>query len=299
MNEKTQTTTTPTLPATTSLGPVTLAVSNLERSIAFYTRIIGLKVLSPATEEKPHAATMGAGQTPLLHLIEIPNARRQPSFTTGLFHVAILLPSRADLGRFLINVIRNQSSISRLGSSDHLVSEAIYLNDPDGNGLEIYRDRPRSEWEWDGSLVKMDTIAMDAEGVIASVPDQNAPYEGAPDGTVIGHMHLRAGDLALGKAFYVDTVGFDIITNYPGALFVSAGGYHHHLGMNIWQSQGAPRPPEDSVGLREFTIVIPDADALRAISNRLTNAGYPVLEAQETSFVSRDPWGNGVRFVSA
>src|SRR5690606_9489664 len=121
MNEKTQTTS--TLPATTHLGAVTLAVSNLERSIAFYTRIIGFKVLTPATESSPHAASLGAGQTPLLHLIEIPNARRQPAFSTGLFHMAILLPSRADLGRFLINVIKNQSSLSRIGSSDHLVSE--------------------------------------------------------------------------------------------------------------------------------------------------------------------------------
>jgi catechol 2,3-dioxygenase len=297
MNEKTQTTS--TLPATTHLGAVTLAVSNLERSISFYNRIIGLKVLTPASDDKPNTATLGAGETPLLHLVEIPNARRQPAFTTGLFHMAILLPTRTDLGRFLINVIRNQSSISRLGSSDHLVSEAIYLNDPDGNGLEVYRDRPRSEWEWQGSLVKMDTIALDAEGVIASVPDQNAPYEGAPDGTVIGHMHLRAGDLALGKAFYVDIVGFDIITDYPGALFVSAGRYHHHLGMNIWQSKDAPPPPEDSVGLREFTIVVPDAEALSALSTRLTNAGYPLLESQGTSFVTRDPWGNHVRFIGA
>jgi catechol 2,3-dioxygenase len=242
---------------------------------------------------------LGAGETPLLHLVEIPNARRQPAFTTGLFHMAILLPTRVDLGRFLINVIRNQSSISRLGSSDHLVSEAIYLNDPDGNGLEVYRDRPRSEWEWQGSLVKMDTIALDAEGVIASVPDQNAPYEGAPDGTVIGHMHLRASDLALGKAFYVDIVGFDIITDYPGALFVSAGRYHHHLGMNIWQSKDAPPPPEDSVGLREFTIVVPDAEALSALSTRLTNAGYSLLESQGTSFVTGDPWGHHVRFIGA
>jgi catechol 2,3-dioxygenase len=297
MNEKTQTTS--TLPATTHLGAVTLAVSNLERSISFYNRIIGLKVLTPASDDKPNTATLGAGETPLLHLVEIPNARRQPAFTTGLFHMAILLPTRTDLGRFLINIIRNQSSISRLGSSDHLVSEAIYLNDPDGNGLEVYRDRPRSEWEWQGSLVKMDTIALDAEGVIASVPDQNAPYEGAPDGTVIGHMHLRASDLALGKAFYVDIVGFDIITDYPGALFVSAGRYHHHLGMNIWQSKDAPPPPEDSVGLREFTIVVPDAEALSALSTRVTNAGYPLLESQGTSFVTRDPWGNHVRFIGA
>jgi catechol 2,3-dioxygenase len=297
MNEKTQTTS--TLPATTHLGAVTLAVSNLERSISFYNRIIGLKVLTPASDDKPNTATLGAGETPLLHLVEIPNARRQPAFTTGLFHMAILLPTRADLGRFLINVIRNQSSISRLGSSDHLVSEAIYLNDPDGNGLEVYRDRPRSEWEWQGSLVKMDTIALDAEGVIASVPDQNAPYEGAPDGTVIGHMHLRASDLALGKAFYVDIVGFDIITDYPGALFVSAGRYHHHLGMNIWQSKDAPPPPEDSVGLREFTIVVPDAEALSALSTRLTNAGYSLLESQGTSFVTGDPWGHHVRFIGA
>jgi catechol 2,3-dioxygenase len=256
-------------------------------------------VLSPATEDKPNAATLGAGLTPLLHLIELPNARRQPAFSTGLFHMAILLPTRADLGRFLINVINNQSSISRLGSSDHLVSEAIYLNDPDGNGLEVYRDRDRSEWQWEGSLVKMDTIALDAEGVIASVPDQKAPYTGAPDGTVIGHMHLRASNLALGKAFYVDLVGFDVITDYPGALFVSAGRYHHHLGMNTWQSKDAPPAPEDSVGLREFTVVIPDADALRALSDRLKNAGYPLLEVQGTSFATRDPWGNQVRFIEA
>jgi catechol 2,3-dioxygenase len=288
--------TTSILPATTSLGVVTLGVSNLARSVDFYTRVIGFKVLSPATDTE---ATLGVGSTALLHLVTVPNAKRQPSFSTGLYHVAILLPSRADLGRFLLNLIKNQSPTQRIGSADHLVSEAIYLNDPDGNGLEVYRDRPRSEWQWEGSMVKMDTVALDADGIIAAVPDPNAPFPGAPEGTVIGHIHLRVGNIEQARVFYTQVVGFDVVADMQHALFVSAGGYHHHIGMNIWQSEGAPRASEDSVGLREYTITIPSPDALSALAARLTQAGYPVNGRDDSSFLSHDPWGNVIRFTAA
>jgi catechol 2,3-dioxygenase len=282
------------------MGPLTLTISNLARSIDFYTRVIGLKLLiAPETDAPTGEATLGAGGTPLLRLIGLPNAHRQPSFSTGLYHVAILLPTREDLGRFLINLQHNQAAISRLGSADHLVSEAIYLNDPDGNGLEIYRDRPRSEWVWTGSQVKMDTLAADMEGIIASVPDPQAPFTGLPDGTTIGHVHLRVGDLGLAQAFYAQVLGFDVVSQFPGALFISAGGYHHHLGLNIWQSKGAAPAPQGSVGLREYTIVVPDAQALSALAARLVAAGHTLMDQQNTSFLTHDPWQNLIRFSLA
>lgn len=278
------------LPAATHMGAVTLAVSDLERSVGYYTEIIGLRVL----EQTGDSAVLGAGQTPLLRLQALPDARRQPSRTTGLYHVAILLPSRADLGRVIINFSQRQYRLE--GVADHLVSEALYLSDPDGNGLEIYRDRPRDEWVWDGERVRMSTDPLDVEGIVASVPDPDQPFTGMPDGTVIGHVHLRVADVAQARAFYVDTLGFDPVAEWRGALFVSAGRYHHHLGLNTWQSAGAPPAPADSVGLREFVIVLPDEDSVQALVGRLSANGIPHEQAGDR-LVFDDPFSNRIRVV--
>jgi catechol 2,3-dioxygenase len=277
------------LPATTHMGTVTLAVSNLERSIQYYTDIIGLKLLQ-TTEGQ---AMLGVGTTPLLVLKELAGASRQPRRTTGLYHIAILVPSREDLGRVLLNFARKQFRIS--GVADHLVSEALYLDDPDGNGLEIYRDRPRTEWNWNGDQVRMASDPLDIDGIISSVPDPDAPYNGMPDGTIIGHMHLRVADIPKARTFYIDTVGFDVVADWPGALFISAGKYHHHIGMNTWQSAGGSPAPTDSVGLREFVIVLPDVDAVNALSKRLTAKGVSVETLSDGGIAFNDPWSNRVR----
>lgn len=282
---------TSTIYPATRMGKVAFAVADLKRSIDFYTSVIGMSIL----EQNEQTATLGAGSTPLLELQALPGAEPQPARTTGLYHLAILLPSRPDLGRMILQLARTQYPIQ--GASDHLVSEALYLADPDGNGLEIYSDRPREEWGWDGSSVRMDTLPMDFDAVIASVDDPDAPFTGMPDGTVIGHMHLRVGDITQAEAFYHRILGFDIVFKMPSALFVSAGGYHHHLGMNTWQSQGAPRPPENAVGLRYFTIILPDSDARQQMIDRLQQAGIAV-DVQDNAALVDDPWDNRIHLVT-
>lgn len=273
------------------MGAITLAVADLARSIAFYHEKLGMKAIDRADGR----ATMGVGSTLLLHLIEQQGAIPQPPRTTGLYHVAILLPSRADLGRVLLNLIAARCSLQ--GASDHRVSEAVYLADPDGNGLEIYRDRPRDEWEWNRDhRVQMDTLPLDIDGVIGSVETSGARFAGMPEGTQIGHVHLRVGDTVEAEAFYHGTIGFDVVAAFPGALFVSAGGYHHHLGLNTWQSRNAPRPPHHSTGLREFVILVPDDAARDAITDRVRAAGVAV-EQDGAAARFDDPWGNRIRLA--
>jgi catechol 2,3-dioxygenase len=277
-------------PSTTSIHPLTrigsveLTVANLERSIQFYTQVMGLHELNRTGS----SAVLGAGETALLILHEETGAKPQPRRSTGLYHIAILVPSREDLGHVLLNLVRHNV---QLGGGDHYVSEAIYLNDVDGNGLEIYRDRPRSEWTWNGTQVNMGTVELDFESILAAAPDPNAPFAGMPDGTTIGHMHLKVGDIPRAQAFYHDALGFDIVAHLPSALFVSAGGYHHHIGMNTWNSQNAPRAPEGSVGLRLFTILVAYVTALNDIAARLIthNIAY---EQTDAGLRVDDPWGN-------
>lgn len=279
------------LPAATHMGVVTLTVSDPEASVQYYTEIIGLKVL----EQNPDRIVLGAGQTPLLHLDSPPGVQRPTARTTGLYHLAILVPSRADLGRVILNFIERQHSLD--GVADHLVSEALYLSDPDGNGIEIYRDRQRDEWKWDGDRVRMATDPLDVDGVIASVPDPDAPFTGLPEGTIMGHVHLRIADVEQARAFYVDTLGFDIVAEWHGAVFVSAGGYHHHLGLNMWQSRGAPPAPDNSTGLREFEMVLPDAASVQALAGRLS-AQAITYEQQGDDLLFDDPFSNHIRVTT-
>jgi catechol 2,3-dioxygenase len=278
------------LPAETRMGPATLKVANLARSVDFYNRILGLAVL----EQGQKSATLGVDGAPLLRLEAVEGGQRQPDFSTGLYHLAIRLPSRVELGRVLLNLARSQYPVS--GFSDHLVSEAIYLNDPDGNGLELYRDRPRAEWPYKNGMIQMATDPLDVEGIMGSVPDPEAPFEGMPAGTDIGHVHLRAGDIPAAEKFYHDVLGFDIVARMPSALFVSAGGYHHHLGLNTWQSRNAPRPPANSVGLGDYTIFVPGAAARDEIAARLEAASLSTQRDGEALLVD-DPWGNRIRIV--
>jgi catechol 2,3-dioxygenase len=279
------------LHAQTDVGSVTLKVGDLRRSLAFYAGQLGLAVL----QEGEGRVVLGAGKRPIVALEEARGAQPQPPRTTGLYHAAILFPDRRSLG---IKIAQLASAGIGVGQGDHLVSEAFYLSDPDGNGLELYRDRPRSEWQWDGETVRMATDPVDVEGMFAEIGDLDAAMgrPEAPEGAKLGHMHLRVGDIALAEKYYVDTLGFDVTARWPGALFVSAGGYHHHVGLNTWQSRGAPPAPEDSAGLREFSLVLPDVAEVERVAERATVAGFAMSREGDTVLL-RDPFENRIRLV--
>ncbi|MDQ6660546.1 MAG: VOC family protein [Chloroflexota bacterium] len=272
----------------TQIGLVALTVANLERSVAFYQDVLGFKVI----ERSNTNAILGTEEgTPLLMLTEQAGARPKPASTTGLYHFAILVPSRADLGRSLLRLAETRYPLG--GYADHLVSEALYLSDPDGNGIEIYRDRPRSEWRWRNGQVAMASDPIDIEGMLEEAENDNRPWEGLQPGTRIGHMHLQVGDIRKAEEFYHDILGFDIVAQMPGALFVSAGGYHHHVGLNTWQSRGGSQPTADMAGLRVFSIAVPNEEELTRLSTRLEAASIP-FEKQEHAITVRDPWNNVV-----
>lgn len=274
----------PSRPAGLGMGAVRLRVRDAARSVAFYTRTIGLTLFGRGIDG---IVRLGAGQRVIVELEEAPDARPRPRGSAGLFHVAILVPDRPALAIVLRRLVAQGV---RLGASDHIVSEALYLDDPDGNGIEIYRDRPAASWKWDGGTVEMATYGLDLRNLLADVP-ADAPVETPmPDGTRVGHVHLQVGDLALARRFYVDTLGLDVTTDrYPGALFVSADGYHHHLGLNVWQSRGAGAAPADCIGLVHVELLLPDAAAVEALRTRLTAAGENVVPVED-GFVVADPW---------
>ena len=277
------------LPDNISLGYVNLRVPDLSRSTLFYENILGLKV----SRQDGDTVYLGAGENDLVALTEHPGASYYPR-RSGLYHFALLVPSRRDLGDFLRNLVENKTPLQ--GFADHLVSEAIYLSDPDGNGIEVYRDRPRTDWEYRDGKIKMATDPFDFDGVIAQ-SQVGADWHGLPGGTTLGHMHLHVGDLQSASAFYQDLVGFDLINaDYPGARFLSAGGYHHHLGINTWNGVGAPPAPEDAVGLRYFSVVLPGEEPLAALRARLNLAGTQFKE-REGGFLANDPSGNGIKFT--
>ena len=284
----TSTSTSTAIHPATQIGPAALTVADLDRSLAFYTEALGFALL----ERNGSRAILGAGTTPLLLLTELPGAKPFPGFgATGLYHFAVLVPSRADLGRWLRHWL--ELGLPMPGQGDHLVSEALYLSDLDGNGIEIYRDRPRAEWQWDAGRVRMATDPVDIRGLLELAADEGKPFEGMPQGTRLGHIHLQVSDIAEARRFYHDILGFDVTAQLPGALFVSAGGYHHHLGLNSWQSRGAGPAPEGSAGLRFYNIELPDNAALAAAVARLDAAGIPYERSGEAVLV-RDPFGNRI-----
>ncbi|HET9739600.1 MAG TPA: VOC family protein [Solirubrobacteraceae bacterium] len=228
-----------------------LRVADLARVRDYYERTIGLRVL----DENGDTVTLGA-DAPLVELVGDPAAQPAPPGSTGLFHLAILVPSRPELARSIRRVVDSGERFT--GASDHFVSEALYLRDPEGNGIEIYRDRPREQWEYepDGQL-RMGTVALDIQDIVAEMPaDEDS---GMPDGTIMGHVHLHVSDLGEAEAFYVDRLGLDVtVRGYPGALFVSHDGYHHHVGLNTWQGAHGPAPPPGSRGLIDYELFLKD-----------------------------------------
>jgi catechol 2,3-dioxygenase len=229
-----------------------------------------------------------------VELVSAPTATPAPTFSTGLFHLAILVPDRAELSRALRRVIEQGWRLT--GASDHLVSEALYLRDPEGNGIEIYRDRPRDQWGHEGNEIRMATLPLDLDSVLNEAGDQ--PANGMPGGTTMGHVHLQVADIPAAEAFYNGALGLDVmVRSYPGALFVSAGGYHHHIGLNTWQSQGAPPPPEGSLGLDFYELVVPDAAARDEAAGRVAESGDPVRV--EDGVLAADPSGNRVLLTTS
>ncbi len=275
------------LPAATHLGAIRLRVGDLDRLQRFYEEAIGLRTL-PGDDDG--VVALGVDGRPLVELDADPDAPARPPHTTGLFHLAILVPTRADLARALRRLAATGWRLS--GASDHLVSEALYLSDPEGNGIELYRDRPRDEWPIADGALRMDTLPLDLGSLLSE--DDSGSGDGMPAGTVLGHVHLQVADLGPAERFWVDALGLDVtVRGYPGALFASAGGYHHHVGLNTWAGAGAPRPPAGARGLVRFDVVLPDEAAVRAASDRLAGSGAP-LELVDQSVLATDPSGNAV-----
>lgn len=278
------------LPAGTRVGPVTLAVRDRDALLRWYGAVLGLV---EQAREATRSVLGPAGGDALLVLEEMPDPAPHDPARAGLFHVAFLLPDREALARWVRHVAETRTPIE--GASDHLVSEAFYLSDPEGNGIEVYRDRRREDWPREGDRIAMATEPADVAGILAL--GQRLPaWDGAPAGTCVGHVHLKVADLEASRRFYVETLGLDVMTTYPGALFVAAGGYHHHLGLNVWQSRGRPKPARAELGLAEVTLVVPDAAAREAAAERVAAAGYAV-ERNGGGAVVTDPAGNRVRLV--
>ncbi len=275
----------------THLGYVRLIINDMERSLDYYQRGIGFKL----NRREDDVAYLGVGgDDDLLVLVERPDAPRTPG-TTGLYHFAILTPSRLALAQSLKNLIDTGTPLG--GASDHLVSEALYLTDPDGNGIEIYRDRPRDEWTYKDGEVQMAVEPFDFDGVLAELYGNAEAWAGLLPETVIGHVHLHVANLQEAEMFYRDVVGFELMTDYMGsAAFLAAGGYHHHLGINTWKGVGAPPRPVDAVGLDYFTIVLPNEDECTRLIDRLTQAGVTYKMRDDGLFV-RDPSQNGILFI--
>ena len=266
------------------VGSVALTVADLDRSLAYYTNALGFQVLQQSDAD----AVLGAAGTPLLFLRQQAGARPWPTdAVTGLYHFAILLPTRANLGRWLRHYLAQ--GLPMPGQGDHLVSEALYLRDPDEHGIEVYRDRPRSEWQWSNGQVRMAADPVDIRGLLAEAEREGKPWTGLPAGTRLGHIHLQVGDIAQADAFYHGVLGFDVVASMPQALFVSAGGYHHHVGLNTWHSRGARQAPAEIASLRYYTITLPNAAARDAVVARLEAAGY-ATERVGDSITVRDPW---------
>jgi len=274
-----------------SLGPIRLTVGDAVGVAAFYERALGLRRL--AEGEEGSVGLGAAGGPALVELIQDAAAPARARHSSGLFHLALLVPDRAALAQALRRVAGTGWRLD--GASDHLVSEALYLSDPEGNGIELYRDRPRTEWRRaENGELAMATLPLDLQDLMSAAPE-DAADDGMPAGTTLGHVHLQVSDLAAAEAFYAGALGFDVmVRSYPGALFVAAGGYHHHLGLNTWASAGGPPADAAARGLRDFAIRFGDAAERDSATNRLAEAGYALREERDAA-VATDPFGISVR----
>jgi catechol 2,3-dioxygenase len=274
------------LPDTIEMGAVALAVGDLDRSLDYYRRTIGLELL----ERDRGRAVLGVPNSPLLELEERPGGRRDPD-AADLFHFALLVPSRTALGQQLAHFIDTDARLT--GASEHFVSEALYLRDPDGHGIEVYRDRPRDDW-YAGDKFLLGTAEMDVQGVIEAGRAAPGQWQGMDPGTVMGHIHLETTDLALSKSFYVDTLGFDVTMDMAQASFMSVGGYHHHLAVNTWGRRTRPAARDgDGIALLHYEIRLPDTETLGRLAGGLDQDA-----PQDGMLEVDDPTGIRVRFTT-
>jgi catechol 2,3-dioxygenase len=274
------------LPDDFRLGPVALRIADADRTLDFYAGKVGLEVIERGSEH----VTLGAGSAPLIQLDIRPGIAPRNYKETGLYHVAILVPDRPALGAA---IARLAAADMQLGAADHLVSEAIYIWDPDNNGIEIYRDRPRGEWNWHGDQVQMANRPLDFPGLLREPEVEKLSRAPMKAGTRIGHIHLQVDDLEKARSFYSGAFGFSPTAARPGALFMSAGGYHHHLGANVWESRNGPPPSPDTAGLSRMTVELSDIASVEALKARLRAANISVSDDGQ-GFLFTDPWNTAV-----
>ena len=276
------------LPAALELGAVVLTVADVQRSTAFYREVLGLEVLDEAQD----TVWLGVSNRRLLKIEERADARPSSRENVGLFHFALLVPGRAELATFLRHLARSRHPIQ--GMADHRVSEAIYLADPDGHGIEVYRDRPREEWRWQDSQVHMTTESLDTDDLLAAAPEED-DWTGMSAGTRMGHVHLRVANLDAAVEFYCQVLGFDLVAEMPGARFVSAGGYHHHIGLNVWHSRNGTQADPGTARLEAVNIFLPSETELEDLAERASADNYAV-ERADGELRLRDPFGIPLRF---
>jgi catechol 2,3-dioxygenase len=272
------------------VGIVTFRVRNLDLVTDYYRDVIGLTVMARSVM----GALLGAGGVRLLNLQRRESAPREARNAAGLYHTAFLMPTRKDLARWLVHAAANKVPLS--GFADHLVSESVYLDDPEGNGIEVYADRAPDTWKWENGSVAMATDQLDFDSLLALTDTRTTKYAKAPDDLRIGHMHLRVGDLAQADRFYGGTIGLDPTRKRSGAAFLSSGRYHHHLGINVWQSAGAGPRDSTAMGLAWFSLEVASDEILQAQTLRLQQAGAPAT-AIENGIETSDPWGTGLRLI--
>ena len=272
------------------VGMVTLRVRNLDLVTDYYRDVIGLTVMARSVM----GALLGAGGVRLLNLQRRESAPREARNAAGLYHTAFLVPTRKDLARWLVHAAANKVPLS--GFADHLVSESVYLDDPEGNGIEVYADRAPDTWKWENGSVAMATDQLDFDSLLALTDTRTTIYAKAPDDLRIGHMHLRVGDLAQADRFYGGTIGLDPTRKRSGAAFLSSGRYHHHLGINVWQSAGAGPRDSTAMGLAWFSLEVASDEMLQAQMLRLQQAGAAIT-AIENGIETSDPWGTGLRLI--
>jgi catechol 2,3-dioxygenase len=281
----------PVLPAALRLGPVHLAVTDLDRSTGFYQDVLGLKVQRREDDAaalgvgEDDAAALGVGEDDVVVLHENPQARPAGRHA-GLYHYALLYPGRAELARAALRVIAGRVPVQ--GASDHGTHEAIYLPDPDGNGIELAADRPRAQWPSPEGYAA-GPAPLDIESLLAEIEGEK-PARHAEPGLRVGHLHLHVGDVDESLRFYRDVVGFELQARLPTAAFVSAGGYHHHLGFNVWRGPGVPPAPGDAVGLHHWSLILEQPEEVEAVRQRLAAAGIATSEL-ERGILVEDPWG--------
>ncbi|MCD4659332.1 VOC family protein [Agrobacterium sp.] len=286
----------PTLPfAVTTpmhIGQAALRVRDLDPMIDYYRSVLGMNEVGRTAR----GVTLGVGSVPLLDLVHKPAADFESPTSAGLFHIAYLMPSRKDLARWLVHAALRQVPLS--GFADHNVSEAVYLNDPEGNGIEVYSDRPKDAWVWSGRVVKMGTEPLDVDNLVALTDTKTDHYEVAPAGMRIGHIHLRVGEIAAARGFYEQAVGLQPTQDARSdASFLSSGGYHHHLAVNSWNSRGAKERNAMETGLDWFSITVRNPDDLEAQKTRLRAAGYVLVEMENDMVEAIDPWGTRLRLM--